>query len=201
MKYKRSELTRAKIVAAARALFLERGFDGTSVAEICRAAGVSNGALFHQFKVKEDIAFAVYSEVRIEYWDSVVGAMVAHEEPLDGIEAAVRAAFAFQREHPDAAAFMSDVTGSLWIEGYASQAQPVYEAITQRGLAWAIPHIQLGRVPRVSPDVYIALVSGAAQWIGRMVRIGMASSSLDAISEEMPRFVRRAFEVRTGGAG
>lgn len=196
MKHKRSELTRSKIVAAAQQLFLDKGIDQTSVAEICRTSGVSNGALFHQFKVKEDIAFAVYSEVRREYWNRVVGAMIAESEPLDGVEAAVHAAFAFMREEPGAAAFMSDVTGGSWIENYAKAAQPLYNAITARGLAWAVPHFQSGRLPQVTPDVYIALVSGAPQWIGRMVRIGMASSSLDAIGEEMAKFVRRAFEVR-----
>jgi AcrR family transcriptional regulator len=195
MKHKRSELTRSKIVATARELFLAKGIDQTSVAEICRLSGVSNGALFHQFKVKEDIAFAVYSDVRLEYWNRVVGDMTSHAEPLDGIEAAVRAAFDFQREEPGAAAFMSDVTGGNWIEHYSKAAQPLYEAITARGLAWAVPHFQAGRIPPVTPDVYIALVSGAPQWIGRMVRIGMASSSLEAIRDEMAKFVRRAFEM------
>lgn len=196
MKHKRSELTRAKIVAAARALFLEKGIDQTSIAEICRNSGVSNGALFHQFKVKEDIAFAVYSAVRLEYWNRVVGAMVAHGEPLDGIEAALRAAFDFQRDEPGAAALMSDVTGSDWIENYAEAAQPLYDEITARGLAWAGPHLAAGRIPPVTPDAFIALVSGVPQWVGRMVRIGMGNSPLEAIRDEMAVFVRRAFELR-----
>jgi AcrR family transcriptional regulator len=195
MKHKRSELTRARIVSAARALFLEKGFDQTSVAEICRASGVSNGGLFHQYPVKEDIAFAVYTEVRWEFWDRVVGAMVAKADPLDGVEAAVRAAFAFQREEPDAAAFMFDVTGSGWIVNYAAAAQPLHDAGTQRGLAWAIPHIQAGRLPATSPDTFVALVSGAPQWIGRMIRIGMASSALDTLADEMAATVRRAFTI------
>lgn len=195
MRQQRSELTRARIVAAARALFLDKGFDDASIAEICRLSGVSNGGLFHQFKVKEEIAFAVYCEVRLEYWDQVIGAMTAHDQPLDGIEAAVRAAFAFLRDKPDAAAFMSDVTGSKWIEDFAEATHPLYDALTQRGLAWAAPHIQAGRIPAITPDAYIALVSGAPQWIGRMVRIGMASAPLETIADEMAILVRRAFTV------
>ncbi len=195
MKHKRSELTRARIVAAARSLFLKDGIAATPVAAICRASEVSNGALFHQFPVKEDLAFAVYSEVRLEYWNQVVGAMVAEAEPLDGVEAAVRAAFAFLREYPDVAAFMSDVTGSGWIENYAQAAQPLYDAGTQRGMAWAIPHVQAGRLPLISPDTYVALVSGAPQWVGRMIRIGMATTALDTVGEEMAIMVRRAFTV------
>lgn len=193
MKLKKSEITRAKVVTAARQLFLEKGIDATSIAEICRVSGVSNGAVFHQFPTKEDIAFAVYSEVRLEFWDRVISAMVAHDEPLDGVEAAVRASFAFQKEAPGAAALMQDVTGSKWIEDYAQAAQPAYDALTQRGLAWAIPHFQAGRIPVISPDVFVALIAGAPQWIGRMVRIGLANSSLDAIEDQMAAFLRRAF--------
>jgi AcrR family transcriptional regulator len=195
MKHKRSELTRTRIAAAARPLFLANGIDGTPVAAICRAAAVSNGALFHQFPVKEDLAFAVYCEVRLEYWNRVVGAMVAEADPLDGIEAAIQAAFVFLREQPDAAAFMSDVTGSNWIEGYASEAQPLYDAGTQRAMEWAIPHVQSGRLPLVSPDTFVALISGAPQWTGRMHRIGLAGTALDTVAAEMSVLVRRAFTV------
>jgi len=193
VKHKRSEATRARIIAASRQLFLENGFDATSVAEICRLSGVSNGALFHQFPVKEDIAWAVYHEVRVEFWDRVVGAMVASEDPLDGIEAAVRAALDFQRDEPGGAAFMFDVSGSKWIERYAHLSQPMYAAIAARGRAWSMPHIAAGRLPQVLPDVFIALASGAPQWIARMSRIGMTGASFDMIAEELPRYVRRAF--------
>lgn len=193
MKHRRSELTRTRILAAARTLFLEHGFEATSVAEICRASGVSNGALFHQFAVKEDIGFAVYSEVRLEFWAKVIGAMTAESVPLDGIEAATRAALDFQREQPGAAAYLFDVSGSKWIERYANAAQPLHDAVTAQGLEWATPHMLAGRLPAVRPDVFIALASGATQWIGRMSRIGMTSASLDEIAEQMPLYVRRAF--------
>jgi hypothetical protein len=76
---------------------------------------------------------------------------------------------------------------------YASAAQPLYDAGTQRGLARALPHIQSGRLPAVAIDAYIALVSRAPQWIGRLSRVGMAS--LEAIAEDLAAMVRRAFRV------
>ncbi|MCZ8170670.1 MAG: helix-turn-helix domain containing protein, partial [Brevundimonas sp.] len=90
MKQSRSSETRHRIIAAARELFLAKGFDGTSVAEICRLAGVSNGALFHQFPTKEDLGFAVYTLVRRDFWGRVMAAMTEPDDPLDGVEAAVR---------------------------------------------------------------------------------------------------------------
>lgn len=163
MKQSRSSDTRNRIVAAAQELFLNKGFDGTSVAEVCRAAGVSNGALFHQFPTKEDLGFAVYTLVRREFWNRVMAAMLAPDDPLDGIEAAVRAAFAFQLEEPGSAAFMFDVSGSKWIEAFAKQSQEVHDVVSGRGQAWAAPHIAAGRLPPVPPDVFVALASGAPQ--------------------------------------
>lgn len=180
-------------MAAAQELFLAKGFDGTSVAEISRAAGVSNGALFHQFPTKEELGFAVYTLVRRDFWNRVMGAMTGPEDPLDGIEAAVRAAFDFQRDEPGSAAFMFDVSGSKWIEQFAQQSQEVHDLISGRGQEWAAPHVAAGRLPPVPPDVFVALASGAPQWMGRMCRIGMNAHPLEVIAEQMPYYVRRAF--------
>lgn len=193
MKQNRSTGTRSRIVAAARKLFVANGFDNTSVAEICRAAEVSNGALFHQFSTKEELGFAVYTEVRGAFWNRMMDAMTAAGDPLDGIEAAVRAAFAFQREEPGAAAFMFDVSGAPWIEQFAEAARVLHDEVNARGNAWAEPHIAAGRLSPGPVDVFTALASGAPQWIGRMSRIGLTTASLDEIAEQMPRFVRRAF--------
>ena len=47
---------RAALVATARRLLQERGFDGAGVADISREAGLTQGALYGQFKSKNDLA-------------------------------------------------------------------------------------------------------------------------------------------------
>jgi AcrR family transcriptional regulator len=47
--------TRARISEAATRLFLERGFDTVTVAEVARAAGVSSVTVFNHFPRKEDL--------------------------------------------------------------------------------------------------------------------------------------------------
>jgi AcrR family transcriptional regulator len=50
--------TRERLLAAAADVFAERGYDGTRVADIAAAAGVSNGALYAHFPSKADLLVA-----------------------------------------------------------------------------------------------------------------------------------------------
>ncbi|HEY3728169.1 MAG TPA: TetR/AcrR family transcriptional regulator [Solirubrobacteraceae bacterium] len=59
----RSASTRAALVAAARALFAEHGFAGVGTETIVRAAGVTRGALYHQFTDKTELFAAVYEAI------------------------------------------------------------------------------------------------------------------------------------------
>ncbi|MFI7633206.1 TetR family transcriptional regulator [Nonomuraea sp. NPDC049400] len=47
--------TRERLLQAAAEVFAERGYDGTRVADIAAAAGVSNGALYAHFSSKADL--------------------------------------------------------------------------------------------------------------------------------------------------
>ena len=47
--------TRERLLRAAADVFAERGYDGTRVADIATAAGVSNGALYAHFPSKADL--------------------------------------------------------------------------------------------------------------------------------------------------
>ncbi len=55
LQQKRSRETRAKLISAAVDLWREHGFDETTVAEVCDAAGVSKGTFYFYFPRKEDL--------------------------------------------------------------------------------------------------------------------------------------------------
>jgi AcrR family transcriptional regulator len=59
----RSRATREKLVTAARALFAERGYAAVGTEEIVRAAGVTRGALYHQFREGKEALFEAVFEV------------------------------------------------------------------------------------------------------------------------------------------
>jgi AcrR family transcriptional regulator len=81
----RSAATRAALVAAARPLFAERGFGGVGTETIVRAAGVTRGALYHQFADKTELFEAVYEAIE-EDLASRLGDRIAAVGASDPIE-------------------------------------------------------------------------------------------------------------------
>ncbi|ETA68840.1 transcriptional regulator [Methanolobus tindarius DSM 2278] len=63
---KQVEDKKAALLEAALKLFTERGFHGTSTAQISKEAGVATGTLFNYFPTKEDLINSLYFEVKGE---------------------------------------------------------------------------------------------------------------------------------------
>lgn len=55
--------TKAKILCAARRLFIEKGFSGASMGNIAKLAGVNHSLLFHHFGTKEKLWLAVKESI------------------------------------------------------------------------------------------------------------------------------------------
>jgi AcrR family transcriptional regulator len=87
----RSAATREKLVTAARGLFAERGFAGVATEEIVHAAGVTRGALYHQFRDKTDLFAAVVEAVEAEVTSRIAeGALVGAADPVAALRAGAR---------------------------------------------------------------------------------------------------------------
>lgn len=52
-----------RLLAVATKLFAERGYEGTSVQEVVKLAGVTKGALYHYFDSKDELLHEVYGRV------------------------------------------------------------------------------------------------------------------------------------------
>src|SRR6266851_418455 len=83
--------TRSALIAAARELFAARGYADVGTEEIVRAAGVTRGALYHQFRDKASLFAAVAEEVEAEIAGRIAaGAAGESAEPMDVLRAGAR---------------------------------------------------------------------------------------------------------------
>ncbi|HUO91339.1 MAG TPA: helix-turn-helix domain-containing protein [Rhizomicrobium sp.] len=84
----RSTATIAGILAAARALFADEGFEAASIDGIAAKAGVAKGAVYHHFASKEEIFTRVLEDVQAEIAALPVPASTrALRDPVDIIAA------------------------------------------------------------------------------------------------------------------
>lgn len=77
---------RQKLLDAALSVIRTKGYDATTIDELCAKADVAKGSFFHHFKNKEALAIAA-----AEYWSETTGAYFAaqpyhrHADPLERV--------------------------------------------------------------------------------------------------------------------
>ena len=86
----RSEATRRRLVSAARGLFGARGYAEVGTEEIVRAAGVTRGALYHQFRDKADLFAAVAEEIEAEIAEGIADTAGAGADPVGALRIGAR---------------------------------------------------------------------------------------------------------------
>ena len=75
-----------KLIGAAVKVVREKGFNATSVDDLCREAGVTKGAFFHHFPTKVDLGIAAAEAWKLHANELFGGApFMAAEDPLDRI--------------------------------------------------------------------------------------------------------------------
>lgn len=78
------EETVEKILTAAKRLFLEKGYEKTTIQDIVdQLGGLTKGAVYHHFKSKEEIMDAVTEKM---FWDNDPFEKVRGREDLTGLE-------------------------------------------------------------------------------------------------------------------
>jgi AcrR family transcriptional regulator len=83
LRERKKRATRDALARAALELFVERGYDETTLAEIAEAAGVSTRTIFAYFPSKEDILFCTTEEMR----DALASALADRPAGTDALTA------------------------------------------------------------------------------------------------------------------
>lgn len=160
--------TRERILDAALACFLEHGYEGTTVARIREASGVSNGALFHHFPSKDAIAGALFADAMIDFQAELWRILESPPATLRaGVAAIVAHHLGWVQGNPDRARFVYEAGQPT------SDCAPMREVrrrnaeLAKAYAAWYLPLVDLGEARLVKPGLVVAIVSGPAHAICR----------------------------------
>lgn len=193
--------TRQRIADVAMGLFMLRGFEKVTVAEVAEAADVSVNTVFNYFHTKEDLFFD-REDVAVESMGRVVA---ARPEGISAVEA-LRRDFQAALEERD------------WRYGIAGGAPDFFRMVTESpALVARLRHMSelreryLARVlaeetdagpddptPRLVAAQMVALIRTVSD---EYLRRRMAGESLEAVIPPVRAAADRAFELLEHGAG
>jgi AcrR family transcriptional regulator len=105
----RSEDTRARVLDAARARFAVSGYDGTSLADIARAAGITPRALYHYVDSKPELFAQVTDAVLQRLGDEVLRRVLPETDTRSRLRGLVDVFRGLHREDPTLVAFFGVV--------------------------------------------------------------------------------------------
>ncbi|GAA2738261.1 TetR/AcrR family transcriptional regulator [Actinocorallia aurantiaca] len=155
----RSHASRDAIVQAALALWRTKGFAGTTVTDICKAAGVSKALFYVYFARREDVLMEI--EV-FTMRDAHLAARALASRPyelVDLIEAVIGVLEHGMRRYPPELIF------EAVIETYRIERRALAEGATEADLAFLFlePFEQARRDGRLPPDIDIVRAARIAQ--------------------------------------
>ncbi|WP_406252640.1 TetR/AcrR family transcriptional regulator [Streptomyces atratus] len=190
--------TRHRLLAAATALFAERGFDKVSVAEIAEAAEVSKMTVFNYFAGKEDLVLAPMEE---HIGD--VARAVRDRASGESVLAAVRGQFLACVERRDPSVGMSDAPVVLRVRRLIVETPALLtraHAFSMRSfdlLAEAL--VEEGEEPAIARVVAVQLIGTRNALIqANQLRL-LAGESADAVAPDAVALAERAFGLLADG--
>jgi AcrR family transcriptional regulator len=191
----RSEATRRQLVTAARALFGARGYADVGTEEIVRAAGVTRGALYHQFRDKADLFAAVAEQVEAEITNRIAaGAAEAAADPMDALRAGARLFLDACAEPEVERIILLDAPSVLGWEAWRDLAARYGLGLVQLGLQSAMDAGAIVQQP-VAPlaHVLIGALDECALYIARAEDPAAAREQCAAIVDRILRSITPGF--------
>jgi AcrR family transcriptional regulator len=184
----RTAATRALLIGAARKLFADKGFAEVSTQAIVAAAGVTRGALYHQFGDKAGLFAAVYEEVERDLVADVA-AQIAEQQPSDPLEAMRAGARLFLDgcSAPDVQQIvLIDAPAVLGWDHWRAIGMKYGLGVIEGMLAHAIAEGAIPDQPvRATAHVLLGALDEAALFVSRATDRDQARKDMDAVCDRL----------------
>jgi len=197
-KQRDGEGTKQTVLATAQELFAARGFYGTSLTDISKRCGISEGLILHHFISKKMLYHQVLEDLAENYTRVLVEARESATSPNEMMWQTLEASFNFWRRDS------SYERISLWayLEGQTEFNQK--EALLTSGLAQAVKQLQEQGflTDQFSPAVLLTLIIGPIHYWLRYRDQFKAALNLTENSEDLDRlFLGQLMQLVTTVSG
>jgi AcrR family transcriptional regulator len=167
----RSERTRTRLIGAARELFADRGYAKVSVEDVVRHAGVTRGALYHQFPGgKEDLFAAVFDAVETDVMAGIADTLskAGAQDPVEGVRAGIDATLELALDPKLVQLTILDAPAVLGWEAWRAAGERYGLGLVRAGIVAAMDAGAMDRVP-VDPlaQLLLAAVEEAIIFVAR----------------------------------
>ena len=184
----RTAATRALLVGVARKLFAEKGFTEVSTQAIVAAAGVTRGALYHQFDDKAGLFAAVYEDVERDLVTDIAR-QIADDQPADPLEAMRVGARLFldRCSAPDVQQIvLIDAPAVLGWDQWRAVGVKYGLGVIEGMLAHAIAEGAIPEQPlRPTAHVLLGALDEAALFVSRATNRDQARTEMDAVCDRL----------------
>jgi len=143
-----------EMVKAGLELFAIRGYDGVSVRDIAKTAGVSEAALYKHFKGKEDLALYLFNAIIKEYSERLLKVEEQEIGAVDKLCKIVGITYDLYQMYPAEIRFALLSQYHFW-DSLSDNVKPhfIMKAIIEKGMA-------SGEIPQQEVYFWIAIYSG-----------------------------------------
>ncbi len=180
---RRREKTRARLIAAARALITEKAVSGLRINEITERADVALGSFYNYFESKEDIVDAVVADSLGSLTEALATPATEDQDPAEVVGNAVRSFVALAYEDPDFARLVVHLEHADVL--IAASVHPPARRALERGIAE-------GRFDVADVEVVVTGIVGGALSLMRAIVDGRVGKGAD---EEYARTALRALGI------
>ena len=151
---------RQRILRAAIAAFGEHGYEGASTNQICTAAGISKGLLFHYFKSKENLFMAVLEHCLNEFVRSLQSVQLKRNASLTALTAFYQQQASFFSSHPGYYRILTQVPSgqSEALDAFVAREKESFSRALSLGLRLYLSRSPVR--PGVDREVALEMITG-----------------------------------------
>jgi AcrR family transcriptional regulator len=187
--------TREKLFRAAEAVFAERGFERSSIADIAGRAEVALGTFYVYFPDKKAVFIELVDELGERLREKQRTAVIGATTRIEIERAGLRSFFEFVAQHP----------GLYRVVREAEFADPptyrrYYQRIAQGYAAGLDKAMAAGELRALDPECLAYCLMGLADFLGMRWLIWEETKDVDFVVDQAMAFIRHGIEVeKTAG--